>query len=120
MEPNNNQLNRFMMFEKLFFRIILSIFTLGVAIYFIFMAFLDKLGETAEMFITGFFLIWILIIAIFFISIGRILRFIITFKTAEGVTIWRSVLSLFLSPVAFVLYYILIFVASISSCTYVG
>lgn len=112
------KLQKFNRFEKIFFRIEIALILVGIFFYVLFLSFLEGLGHLADTWISIFMFAWVVIIVNFAIAIIRILRYIFVIRHIEGKkTIWRSALTLLLSPPAFILYYILIFVAAISGCS---
>jgi len=113
-----DKVSKFMKFEKIFFRIELILIGIGLFFYAIFLMFLEGLASLADTWIQIFMLGWLLIIVNFAITIIRVLKYLISVRKLEGPkSIWRSMVVLLLSPIAFILYYILIFVAAISGCS---
>ena len=116
----DNKPSKFARYEKIFFRINLSMFGLSVFLYLLYLWFIENLGPFVDYIMTVIFIASITIIVIFFISVIRILKFIVKHRSEENSSIWRSVLNIFLSPLSLIIFYILIFVTAITSCTYGG
>ena len=116
----DNQTSKFERYEKLFFRINLSMFGLSVFLYFLYLWFIEHLGPFVDHIMTVIIFASIAIIVIFFISIIRILKFIMKHRSEENSSIWRSVINIFLSPLSLIIFYILMFVTAMASCTYGG
>ena len=117
-EIDNEKTEKFNRYEKIFFRLELVVISLGVSLLLLFRAFVELIGNMADFFMSVFLLGWIFIILNFFISIIRVLKYLLVMRKVEGdKTIWRSVLTIIISPLAFILYYILIFVIVLASCS---
>ena len=114
---NLEKVYRFNKFEKIFFRI--DIVIIGVAIFFLvlFDIALESLAGLVDVLMLIFLSGLVGSVVSFFISIIRILKYLFNIrKIQEASSIWRSILIIFLSPIAFILYYLLIFVVVLSSC----
>ena len=114
---NLEKVYRFNRFEKIFFRI--DIVIIGVAIFFLvlFDIALESLAGLVDVLMLIFLSGLVGSVVSFFISIIRILKYLFNIrKIQEASSIWRSILIIFLSPIAFILYYLLIFVVVLSSC----
>lgn len=115
---NSDRVNKFNRWEKIFFRIELAVIFIGLFFYILFLSFIEDLAGLAETWIQIFMLGWVVIIVNFAIAVIRILKYIFSIRKEEGKTsLWRSTLTIILSPPAFILYYVLIFVATISGCS---
>ena len=115
---DEQRVEKFMKFEKLFFRIELLMLLIGVLFYALFMAFLERLGTVSDAIISFFFFMWVSIIGVFGITIIRIIKYLFSVRKLQASSsIWRSVVILLLSPINFILFYLLIFVAALASCS---
>lgn len=116
-EYKSEALEKFNKFEKIFFKIELVIVFMGIGFFALFSAFIEKLGGFADLFISIFLLSLMVVVLNFVFAFTRIIKFLVFIRKEEGPkTIWRSFLTLLLSPLAFILYYMLIFLSAFSSC----
>lgn len=112
-----DRVEKFNKFEKIFFRIEIVILIIGILFLTLFKGLTDQIGAIADTWITVFFAGWFLIVANFFTTVVRIFIYLFNIRKLEGKkSIWRSILVLLLSPIAFMLYYLLIFITAISGC----
>ena len=115
MEDNNN---RFNYFEKIFLRISLSLMGTGFVLFILMFVFVDDIREYADEFSSVVAVLLIASFISFFNAIFRILKYIISVsKRNDGSTIKGSIISFFTSPVAIIIYYIMMIVIAFSSCT---
>ena len=114
----DQKVEKFTKWEKIFFRFELFLIFGGFTSFMILNIYIDKLAGLAEEWISMLIYGLIAIIINMFISLLRILKYVFSISRKEGKkTIWRSVLTLFLSPPSIVFYYILIFVSTIAGCS---
>ena len=111
---------KFNRFEKIFFRINVATFGISVLIYLLYSWMIEQLGAIADQIMAVNLLSIFVVIAIFGISVIRIIKYIVKHRSEEGSSIWRSVINLFLSPLSLIIFYILIFITAATSCTYGG
>lgn len=116
----DDKIVKFNKFEKLFFRINLGIFGLSIFIYFLYLWLIEQLGPITDLIMSVIFVGMISTVIIFFISVIRIIKYVVTHRSGETSTIWRSILNIFLSPLSLIIFYILVFITALSSCTYAG
>lgn len=111
------KIEKFNKFEKIFFRIELSILGVGIFLFTLFSIAIEALGGIADILITVILFSWLAIIVNFIISLVRIFKYLFNVeKFKEETSIWRSVITLFLSPALFGFFYILIIIATFTSC----
>lgn len=115
LEPN---VEKFMYFEKLFFKIQLFILGSGLFLWIFFVAIIEKLRSVNELF---YFIAYFGIILpglLFIVSIFRIFKYIIKISKMEGKhNIWRSALAFVFSPLNIGIFYILFIVLTFASCS---
>ena len=110
-----NKFEKFNKYEKIFFRIHLAIFALGL-----FLLSLVYLAQNAIETVGITLTLYYVIILNFFISIVRLIKYLIVFRNSEdNVTIRRTVSIIFTSPIALGIYFIITLVMSLSlvSCS---
>lgn len=111
------KIEKFNKFEKIFFRIELGILGVGIFLFTLFSIAIEALGGIADILITVILFSWLAIIVNFIISLVRIFKYLFNVeKFKEETSIWRSVITLFLSPALFGFFYILIIIATFTSC----
>lgn len=111
--------NKFMFFEKLFFRINMSLVGLSIVLVLVMFAFLDRVDYISDI-IFNFITIFLLgSLANFFISVGRIIKYLIKYREYEDISIKRSVINLVTSPIAVALYWFILIIMALSmaSCS---
>lgn len=115
MEKNIKDFNYY---EKLFLRITLILIGIGFTLIGLLLLLADYIDTIASG-ITG--LVVILLFSsygVFFLSIIRIVKYVFSVKKRNaGSTIKQSIITLLISPIAILVYYAIIFILSISSCT---
>lgn len=113
-EPN---VERFMFYEVLFYRIQLSIMGLGIALFALLSAIINSVGDVSN-FIVGVIYGGIILPAILFvISVIRIIYYYVKVSKAEGESsIWRSALAFVFSPLNIALYYLILLILIFASC----
>ena len=116
---NDNERN-FNYFEKLFLKISLGLVGLGVVLFITMFAIVDILSDIASDFANVVAVLLLASIASFFIAIIRIFKYIlIVSKRDEEATITKSIISFFVSPIAIIIYYLMIFILAVTGCTIV-
>lgn len=109
---------KFQRFEKILLRYNLIVIGIGMLFLVLYQIAIEQLGVLADLFIAIFLVGLFSNIITFGLSIIRIFKYLLSIrKIEESSSIWRSVLTLFLSPFSFILYYFLIFIAALSSCS---
>lgn len=111
---------KFMKWERLYFKIYLGIVGFGIVLLLVMFAFQDYIEALSQVIAEFVVVLLIAIVVYFFLSLIRILKYVISIrKSSDETTIWRSVTTFFTSPIATVLYYVIIFVMLLStaSCT---
>lgn len=116
----NEKAVKFHRYEKIFFRIQLSLFGLSLFLYLLYLALIEQLGPFVDYIMTVVLMGVVVSMITFAISVIRILIFIIKHRSQELASIWRSTLNLILSPLSIIVFYILIFVTAATSCAYGG
>ena len=111
---------RFNYFEKIFFRI--NMINLGGSAFIAIIMYylLENVDETGQLFGGFTAVMMVFSFILFVISFIRILKYIFKYRKLDNVLfIWRSIVGFFTSPVAFLIYFILMFVMALSmaSCT---
>jgi hypothetical protein len=112
--------NKFMKYEIIYFRVYLFIVAFGLFMLSLVYAAQNSIEEVARGFLSVVYTFLIVTIIQFIISIIRIIKYLIRFKSQdEVVQIWRSVTIMLTSPVAFAIYLILTLAMSLSlaSCS---
>ncbi|QMS85819.1 hypothetical protein [Candidatus Xianfuyuplasma coldseepsis] len=113
----------FMHWERLLFRIYLSIVGFGFVILGVMYYVNDMIREISRAFSSIVVILIASTIIYFFVSLVRMIKYYISVrKNDETATIWRSVTTFLTSPIAFIFYYVLLFIMLLStaSCTYTG
>lgn len=112
------KVERFERFEKIFFRIELAILATGIFFLVLFQVAIDSLAFLVDLWMSLFLLGLAATVANFFIAIVRTVKYLFNIrKLSDSPTIWRTALVLILSPLSFMLMYLLIFIAALSSCS---
>lgn len=114
---DNKVTKDWMYFERLLSKITLIVFGLSFLLLGVILLLVEKIGAWAETIMYPIFGLWAASILIFFISAIRIIMFLFKKNKNEGDTITKSVRNLLLSPIAFLVYYLLIFIVALSSCS---
>lgn len=114
----DNVVKTFNDYEKILLRSMLGLLFLALSMFGVLYLFAESIGSKLSSF-AGIVLVFMLASVIGFVtSIVRIVRFIVVIRKRDTeATIWRSVISFFLAPSAFLVYEILIIIISLSSCT---
>lgn len=115
--------SKFMRWERLLWRIYVGIVGFGFIILGLIYYVNDMIREFAKAFSPVIVILFISTMVYFFVSLIRMIKYNISVKkNDETATIWRSVTTFLTSPIAFVFYYILLFIMLLStaSCTYTG
>lgn len=120
MKSNSNydKVSRFMHFEHLLFRI--DLFILGVALFILtfFLALIEQIRDLESTFEFLFFFGMFLPAVKFVISIIRVLKYYFKIRHEEGrMSIWRSGLSLLISPLSFAIFWFIFILLAFASCT---
>lgn len=112
------KVERFNYFEKLFFKITLGILGSAIFLFIFTMATVSQFPVFSKVLINVTVVILFLSAINLILAIGRILKFAIKISKFENnIGILRTASSLLLSPLAFVILYILIIVMALASCT---
>ncbi len=115
----NRQTERFNCFEKLLFRIHLGFLGFGFILFGLLYLLIDILEQIGDVF-TSVILTALAVIMISFVtSVVRIIRYFLKFKGEEGnIGIKRSIITMLTSPIAFIIYYLVLFrvMLSMASC----
>lgn len=105
-------------FEKFFLRVSLSLLGGGFILLGLMLLLADQLKDVSEILSGLLFILLISSYGIFILSIVRIFKYIfVVSKRDDGSTIRKSVISLFISPIAIIIYNIAVFMVALSSCT---
>ncbi len=114
---NSEKVEKFNQYEKYFLWFQLLVLGVAVSLFIVFNSFIDSLGGYGKL--VGNLIIFGMIASIvnIVIAIVRILKYIIVIRKEQGKkTIWRSVLAFVTSPVALIIFYILLIVVAFASC----
>ena len=117
-EKSVDVVGRFMHFEYLLFRVQLTI--LGIGIFFLtsFMFVVERIKNVNDVFV---FVVWVGMVTpavILLINLIRMIKFFLVIRHEEGQSsIWRSALSLLISPLSIGIYYLIFFILMIASCS---
>ncbi len=115
MDTNKKSFNYF---EKIFLKIAIGLLSSGLFLFILMFVFIDYISDSASALANVVVVLLLSSVASFFIAIFRILKFaFVVSRRDDGSTINRSIISFFLSPVAIIVYYIMIFVLAFSSCS---
>ncbi|MFK5883884.1 MAG: hypothetical protein QM489_06010 [Candidatus Izemoplasma sp.] len=105
-------------FEKLFFRITLGLLGASVAAVVLSFVILEQLGDIPKAFINITISMLLASGVNFLISLFRLFKFAFKISGKEGnIGITRTVTSLVLNPVTFIILYILLIILALSSCS---
>ena len=117
-EYNTIKAEKFMRFELLLFKIDLLIFGIGIFILTFLVALVDKIKDVQDLFVFVVYFGMLLPAVKFLLSIIRILKYYFKIRQEDDrVSIWRSAVSLLISPLSFVIYYFIFFILVIASCS---
>lgn len=115
MEDNKN---RFNYFERIFLKISLGLLGTSAALFILMFIFIDRVSDNASEISGVIIILLISSILSFFIAIIRIIKFMfVVSKRNDGSTITKSIITFFTSPIAIIIYYIIIFILAFSSCS---
>lgn len=115
-----NKIEKFNKFEKIFFKIHLIVFAIGLFLLSLLVFAENALESIAQAFLMVAYLLFYVVIADFIISVVRILKYLIVLRKSDSVvTIRNSVAIMFTSPIALGIYLIVMLAMSISlsSCS---
>lgn len=114
--PNDRK--NFNYYESIFLKISLGLLGSSIVLFFLMFVFIDFVTDYPNQLVKILITLLLTSLASFFIAIFRIFKFaIIVSRKNNGSTIIKSVISLFVSPTALIIYYIMIFVLAFSSCS---
>lgn len=116
-----DEFTKFNYFEKLFFRIQLGLIGLGFITLGILFASIEILQSVADLIIFLILTMMSLVALNFIISVARIIKYLRRYTDNDNVIgIKRSVTIMLTSPIAFVLYYLILIILALSmaSCSY--
>lgn len=111
---------KFNKFEIILFRI--QMINLGFSAVFFgaLMLLLSEYKETAQIFYGLVIFLMFASLVLFIIALVRIFKYFISLKALEGIiSIWRSIVVLLTSPIAIIIYWLLLFILALSmaSCS---
>lgn len=111
------EVEKFMYFEKLFFKIQLTMFGIGMFLLFFLTAIVNQIRNVNQFFIFVFYFGMILPGVQLILSIVRIIKYIAKISKLEGEkSIWRSALSFVFSPLTFGIFYLIFIILVFASC----
>jgi|LGVE01.1.fsa_nt_gb hypothetical protein len=116
----NKETERFNYFEKLLFRIHLGLIGSGFILFGLLYLLIDIIEQIGDIFVSIIVTALAAILISFFTSVIRIIRYFLKFKGQEGnIGIRRSIITMLTSPIAFIIYYIMLFILmlSMASCS---
>ncbi len=114
---SSEKVEKFMRFERFFFRVQLLILGSGFFILGFFYFVIDKVKDVDDLIVFVLFVGLLYPVLHFFISVVRVLKYILVIRHEEGhSTIWRSALSFLFSPLTFGIFYIILIVIVFASC----
>ena len=114
----DNNKKSFNYFEKIFLKISVGLLGLGLSLFILMFIFIDYLSDSASEVANIVVVLLLSSVASFFIAVFRILKFaFVVSKRNDGSTITKSVISFFVSPVAIIVYYIIVIILAFSSCS---
>ena len=105
-------------YESIFLKISLGLLGASVVLFLSMFVFIDFVTDNANQLVKIIVFLLLSSLASFLIAIFRILKytFVISKKNDES-TITKSVISFFVSPTALIIYYIMVIIVSLSSCS---
>ena len=111
------KVKKFNYFEKLYFKVTLGIFGTAISLFIFTLASIGQYSSISKL-LKNFIISVLLLSAInFFISIYRVIKYTMSISRLENnIGILRSAVSLILSPMSFVILYILVIIIAFSSC----
>ncbi len=110
---------RFMFYEKFFFRINLFLMTAGILSFVIMQTLINELVNFADIFLNIVVGLMYATITIFLLTFVRLIKYLVIFSKNSAVTIKRTIVILLSSPLYFAVYFLVSIVLSLSmaSCT---
>jgi uncharacterized membrane protein YcjF (UPF0283 family) len=111
------KIDRFLKFERIFFRIQLGLLVFGIGLYALFLTVVELLAYLAEYWILLFMGIMIIAVVNGLTALIRIFVYLFKIRKYQGKkSVWRSVLTFILSPPIVIIFYILLIAATFTGC----
>jgi membrane-bound ClpP family serine protease len=115
---NSDKVTTWMHYERLMLKGLLLLYGVGLLIFGLVMTLGEYVREYVILFIYPTLALWAFSVILFIVSLLRFFKFLILRnKDYSELSMWRTILALLLSPVAFAGYYILFFIIGIQSCS---
>ena len=112
------KVERFNYFEKLFFKVTLGILGLSIFLFFFMLATVEYFSSFGRALFDFTGIVLFATMANFVLSLVRLFKYAFSIgKLENNIGITRTIISLFLSPVAFIILYILVIIMAFASCT---
>ena len=111
---------KFNKFEKKLFRIQMGNLVLSVILFVSLLGLVSKIDDLGQMFYSIVIFLMFMTSVLFIIAFVRVIKYLITYRVLDGVVfIWRSIVVLLTSPIAFAIYYVLVIslILSMASCS---
>lgn len=115
---NEKIVERFNYFEKIYLRFTLAVLGTAVLLSIIPFVFIDQISSISKLIANIAVSLMLVTVLNFFYAFFRIVKYARKISKLENnIGIMRTVSSLFLSPISFVILYILVIIMAFSSCT---